>query len=54
MTNEDTVHAPTRAQISAVEIDLTDHMQRLEDRIEELLQKLSKELKEGLLQLSSV
>lgn len=43
-TYEDTVHTTTEAQISAVETDLTEHMQKLEERIGES-QKLRKELR---------
>lgn len=50
----DTVHGPTQATISAVETDLSEHIQKMEDGIEETHQKLRKEIKEDLLQISSI
>lgn len=51
---EDPVHGSSEAQMSSVETDLTERIWKLEDKIAETHQKLSKELKEGLLQALSV
>lgn len=51
---EDTVHGPTHARISTVETSPSEHIQKLEDEIEETQQKLRKEIKDYLLQISSV
>ena len=48
---EDTVHGPTEAKVSAVETDLAENIQTVEDRTEETQQKLKKEIKEDLLQV---
>lgn len=50
---EGIVHGPTEAKISAVETHLVENTLKMEDRIEEAHQKLRKETKEDLCQVSS-